>query len=295
MSSPPTTTTAGCCSSSHLTAEPDATAPQQHLHPPLRGAVGRDLGAGDREEGNEARPRSQGRHRTDLPGDADRPGHRSQAAATSTARSKSSASGSTASASPSPRSRGSEPTGSRSAFRTSPTPSAPRNRSGSTAQLYFYDWEPNLLGREKAIGGNPGQTAARLGDQRSEQGMGSGRPQHHQTGKPAADLRRRLPERLRGGETGRRTGTETGLRKMLQQPDPVLPVLSRRKAQADRRPRVHQSRSVHHRHREKAGRGQEVRKAQIRWRTGEGLPDPRERSRRGRWSSPNSPPTAPAR
>ena len=28
---------------------------------------------------------------------------------------------------------------------------------GSTAQLYFYDWEPNLLGREKAIAGNPGQ------------------------------------------------------------------------------------------------------------------------------------------
>ncbi|HEY7256325.1 MAG TPA: protein translocase subunit SecD [Solirubrobacterales bacterium] len=30
---------------------------------------------------------------------------------------------------------------------------------GSTAQLYFYDWEPNLLGRERAIGGNPGQKA----------------------------------------------------------------------------------------------------------------------------------------
>ena len=28
---------------------------------------------------------------------------------------------------------------------------------GSTAQLYFYDWEPNLLGREKVIAGNPGQ------------------------------------------------------------------------------------------------------------------------------------------
>ncbi|MET0305460.1 MAG: protein translocase subunit SecD [Solirubrobacterales bacterium] len=28
---------------------------------------------------------------------------------------------------------------------------------GSTAQLYFYDWEPNLIGREKIIGGNPGQ------------------------------------------------------------------------------------------------------------------------------------------
>jgi SecD/SecF fusion protein len=28
---------------------------------------------------------------------------------------------------------------------------------GTTAQLYFYDWEPNLIGREKAIGGFPGQ------------------------------------------------------------------------------------------------------------------------------------------
>ena len=28
---------------------------------------------------------------------------------------------------------------------------------GSTAQLQFYDWEPNLIGREKAIGGVPGR------------------------------------------------------------------------------------------------------------------------------------------
>jgi SecD/SecF fusion protein len=27
---------------------------------------------------------------------------------------------------------------------------------GSTAQLYYYDWEPNLIGPEKAIGGKPG-------------------------------------------------------------------------------------------------------------------------------------------
>jgi SecD/SecF fusion protein len=27
---------------------------------------------------------------------------------------------------------------------------------GSTAQLYFYDWEPNLIGPERAIGGRPG-------------------------------------------------------------------------------------------------------------------------------------------
>jgi len=28
---------------------------------------------------------------------------------------------------------------------------------GTTAQLYFYDWEPNLIGPEKVIGGRPGQ------------------------------------------------------------------------------------------------------------------------------------------
>jgi SecD/SecF fusion protein len=29
---------------------------------------------------------------------------------------------------------------------------------GTTAQLYFYDWEPNLLGQERLIGAHPGQT-----------------------------------------------------------------------------------------------------------------------------------------
>ena len=77
------------------------------------------------------------------------------------ARSKSSASGSTSSASPSPRSRASARPRSRSASPTSPTPSAATNRSATTAQLYFYDWEPNLIGREKAIGGHPGQRTAR--------------------------------------------------------------------------------------------------------------------------------------
>src|SRR5215212_5049353 len=28
---------------------------------------------------------------------------------------------------------------------------------GTTAQLYYYDWEPNLIGAEAAIGGTPGQ------------------------------------------------------------------------------------------------------------------------------------------
>src|ERR1700709_2623837 len=28
---------------------------------------------------------------------------------------------------------------------------------GTTAQLFFYDWEPNLIGPERVIGGRPGQ------------------------------------------------------------------------------------------------------------------------------------------
>ncbi len=31
------------------------------------------------------------------------------------------------------------------------------NQVGTTAQLYFYDWEPNQIGPEKTIGGHPGQ------------------------------------------------------------------------------------------------------------------------------------------
>src|SRR6201995_32469 len=30
---------------------------------------------------------------------------------------------------------------------------------GTTAQLYFFDWEPNLIGPERTIGGHPGQQA----------------------------------------------------------------------------------------------------------------------------------------
>src|ERR1700753_3666769 len=30
---------------------------------------------------------------------------------------------------------------------------------GTTAQLYFYDWEPNLLGPQRVIGGHPGEQA----------------------------------------------------------------------------------------------------------------------------------------
>jgi SecD/SecF fusion protein len=36
-------------------------------------------------------------------------------------------------------------------------PNRAREQVGTTAQLYFYDWEPSLIGREHTIGGHPGR------------------------------------------------------------------------------------------------------------------------------------------
>ena len=48
---------------------------------------------------------------------------------------------------------------------------------GSTAQLYFYDWEPNLIGREKILGGNPGREPPRqLSEEVSKEWEAAGRP-----------------------------------------------------------------------------------------------------------------------
>ena len=47
---------------------------------------------------------------------------------------------------------------------------------GSTAQLQFYDWEPNLIGREKAIGGVPGrEPPAKALEEASEEWKAAGR------------------------------------------------------------------------------------------------------------------------
>jgi SecD/SecF fusion protein len=47
---------------------------------------------------------------------------------------------------------------------------------GTTAQLYFYDWEPNLIGREKVLGGNPGQEPPpKLSEEVSKEWQGAGR------------------------------------------------------------------------------------------------------------------------
>ena len=73
----------------------------------------------------------------------------------STARSTSCASASTSSASPSPRSRPPAATRSPSGCPTSRTPRAPSSEVGTTAELYFYDWEANVLTPNGKTGRQP--------------------------------------------------------------------------------------------------------------------------------------------
>jgi SecD/SecF fusion protein len=48
---------------------------------------------------------------------------------------------------------------------------------GTTAQLYFYDWEPNLIGREQVLGGNPGrEPPAELSKEVEKEWQAAGRP-----------------------------------------------------------------------------------------------------------------------
>jgi SecD/SecF fusion protein len=46
---------------------------------------------------------------------------------------------------------------------------------GTTAQLYFYDWEPNLLGPEKAIGGVPGRPSEKALGESEKRWLAAGR------------------------------------------------------------------------------------------------------------------------
>ncbi len=128
-------------------------------------------------------------------------------ARTSIARSRSSASGSTSSASPSPRSRASATTQITVSLPDVTNAQRAIDQVGTTAQLYFYDWEPNLIGPEKAIGGRPGQEPPAKGRWQSiEETLGRRGPQHRagiENG--AADRRRRLPDRLRRGPARLRT------------------------------------------------------------------------------------------
>ena len=109
---------------------------------------------------DEARPRPQGRRRARLQGRPTGRADTRSAARTSIARSRSSASGSTSSASPSPKSRASARTRSGRPARTSPDAQRATEQVGATAQLYFYDWEPNLIGPRAGDRRPPRQAAA---------------------------------------------------------------------------------------------------------------------------------------
>ena len=108
-----------------------------------------------RDEADAAGPRPQGRRRARLPGQADAAAAEGHAARRSTARSTSCASASTSSASPSRRSSAPARTRSRSACPTSRTPQRAEQQVGTTAQLYFYDWETNVLGAGRQAGTRP--------------------------------------------------------------------------------------------------------------------------------------------
>ena len=80
-----------------------------------------------------------------------------------TARWTSCASASTSSASPSPRSSAPGATRSPSACPTSRTPQRAQDQVGKIAQLYFYDWEPNVIGPDgKPDPTNPAVTGGQV-------------------------------------------------------------------------------------------------------------------------------------
>ena len=85
----------------------------------------------------------------------------------STTRSRRCASAPTRSASPSPRSSAPARARSRSACPTCRTPSARSEQVGTTAQLQFYDWEPNVLDRPRGVRGQPRRSSRRSRPRRS--------------------------------------------------------------------------------------------------------------------------------
>ena len=97
------------------------------------------------DQADEARPGPPGRCPARLPGGADRAAAGRSTRTRCSGRSTSCSSASTSSASPRPSSSRPATTRSRSTSRASRTPSAPPQQVGSTAQLFFYDWEANIL------------------------------------------------------------------------------------------------------------------------------------------------------
>ena len=103
------------------------------------------------------------------------------------------------------------------AARTSRTPTRPRSQVGTTAQLYFYDWETNVLGAD----GKPTPADAERHRRLVGRARASARPTHYDAVTRAAKCPRRttperhdqralLPRRHEGQEGPRRPGRDRG-------------------------------------------------------------------------------------
>ncbi len=147
-----TMTTAACCSCSRRPSSANYPSPPVNVRtPPLslrpadRPRADRGLRLRGHQPGDQARPRPAGR-RPARSTRASRPrSSRRSRRRRCDARSTSCASASTRSASPSPSCCSPATTRSRSTSRASRTPSDAEHQVGSTAQLFFYDWEANIL------------------------------------------------------------------------------------------------------------------------------------------------------
>ena len=122
---------------------------------------------------------------------------------------------------------------------------------GTTAQLFFFDWEPNLIGPERVIGGRPGQQPPPVAlKEANKQWRDAGRNTNTYLNRQLI-LSGALPDRLRRGPARLQQPPVRGLRHLLDRADPLLPLLQRRAPRADRRARADPQRPLRHPDRKK--------------------------------------------
>ena len=205
--------------------------PPQSLRTALRPGADRRLGAGHRQQADPARPRPQGRRRAHLPGHADRPVEGGQRRRHRTLDRDHPRADRQARRLRARGRRASAPTEISVSLPDVTNAERAIDQVGTTAQLYFYDWEPNLIGREKAIGGHPGREppAKAALEEANKEWKAAGRSTT-KAGKPAADLRRRLSRRAYGAvKLASEQKPVAGLHNLLDDQTALLPVRRQRR------------------------------------------------------------------
>ena len=203
------------------------------------------LAVRDRDADDEPRPGPQGRRPAHLRSEADREGQGGLRIAR-TARSKSCASASTSSVSRDPKSSVRARRKSRSRCRNVQNVQRREEEVGKTAQLYFYDWEPNVIGPN----GEPAPTDATVDRAaRTREHVDAGLPEYQavlraakrpailppkdsdsSTYQPGLHARRRTKRRAgrrRGASTASGTCSTKPTRRCCAAPKPPRPALTR--------------------------------------------------------------------